>query len=101
MKCPNCRAEMDIDRSQVYTSIPPQYLYKCPNCGHQKIGVDEIILDSINWGGERKKINPIFEYLSNYLKLDMRQDLNGNNFLCLILEDEIIDKIEFNLESND
>lgn len=32
-KCPKCGATMERDDNKVYTSIPPQYDYICPNCG--------------------------------------------------------------------
>ena len=33
------------------------------------------------------------EYLKDNLKLDIRNDLSGNQHLCLILEDEVINNI--------
>lgn len=33
------------------------------------------------------------EYLKDNLKLDIRNDLSGNQHLCLILEDELINSI--------
>lgn len=33
------------------------------------------------------------EYLKDNLKLDVRNDLYGNQHLCLILEDELINSI--------
>ncbi len=37
-KCSNCGAKMIADRSQVFTSYPPQYLFKCPSCGNTGYG---------------------------------------------------------------
>ena len=36
----------------------------------------------------------IKDYLKHNLKLERRHDINGNTFICLILEDEIIGKIQ-------
>lgn len=49
MRCPKCGAHMEMDRSQVYTSIPPQYKFRCPNCGNQEFGTaDRDYDDSID-----------------------------------------------------
>lgn len=32
-RCPTCGAVMERDDTAVYTSIPPQYRYVCPECG--------------------------------------------------------------------
>lgn len=31
--CKRCGSEVIVDDSMVLTSMPPQYAYKCPNCG--------------------------------------------------------------------
>ena len=31
--CEKCGAKAEVDDLLVYTSIPPQYQYKCPKCG--------------------------------------------------------------------
>lgn len=98
MKCPKCGAELEVDTSIVYTSIPPQYIAKCHNCNYQGYVIANT---DIQYQKREDNKNLIFTYLKDNLKIDMRQDLFGNNFLCLILEDEIIDKIEFDLEGND
>ena len=40
-KCKLCGSAMVADTSQVYTSIPPQYLYTCTNtkCGNKEFGL--------------------------------------------------------------
>ena len=44
----------------------------------------------------------IKEYLKNALKLDIRNDLNGNSYICLLLEDDLLSaiKLEQNFEEN-
>jgi len=37
-KCSLCGSIMEADTSFVYTSDPPQYMYKCPNCGNSEFG---------------------------------------------------------------
>ena len=32
--CKKCGLEVVVDDSIVYTSLPLQYRYECPNCGH-------------------------------------------------------------------
>lgn len=32
IKCQECGEEMIIDRSKVFTSLPPMYICKCPKC---------------------------------------------------------------------
>lgn len=36
MKCPKCGAEMQLDRTVVYTSYPAQFKWTCPNCGESE-----------------------------------------------------------------
>ena len=43
----------------------------------------------------------IKEYLKNALKLDIRNDLNGNSYICLLLEDDLLSAIKLNFEEND
>lgn len=38
-KCSKCGSIMEADTSAVYTSNPPQYMYKCPNCGNSEFGL--------------------------------------------------------------
>ena len=38
-KCSKCGTKMIADRSQVFTSYPPQYLFKCPSCGNTEYGL--------------------------------------------------------------
>lgn len=38
-KCSKCGAKMIADRSRVFTSYPPQYLFKCPSCGNTEYGL--------------------------------------------------------------
>lgn len=38
-KCSKCGTKMIADRSQVLTSYPPQYLYRCPSCGNVEYGL--------------------------------------------------------------
>jgi DNA-directed RNA polymerase subunit RPC12/RpoP len=38
-KCSKCGTTMEADTSAVYTSDPPMFLYKCPNCGNQEYGL--------------------------------------------------------------
>lgn len=33
--CPNCGAELLIDRTLTYTSYPPQQSVNCPECDYQ------------------------------------------------------------------
>lgn len=42
--CPRCKEHMVRDDSKVYTSIPPQYGYKCPKCGAMEF--DTVMYDS-------------------------------------------------------
>lgn len=37
-KCSKCGAKMIADRSQVFTSYPPKYLFRCPSCGNTEYG---------------------------------------------------------------
>ena len=37
-KCSKCGAKMLPDTSQVFTSIPPKYMYICPECGNSEYG---------------------------------------------------------------
>ena len=39
----------------------------------------------------------IKEYLKKALRLDIRNDLQGNQYIVLILEDEIIDMLQLEL----
>jgi predicted nucleic-acid-binding Zn-ribbon protein len=38
-KCSKCGAKMIADRSQVFTSYPPQYMYRCPKCDNTEYGL--------------------------------------------------------------
>lgn len=40
----------------------------------------------------------IKDYLRKTLRLDTRTDLNGNQFIVLTLEDEVIDMLELEFE---
>ena len=42
--CPRCKERMVRDDSKVYTSMPPQYGYKCPKCG--EVEFDTVIYDN-------------------------------------------------------
>lgn len=42
--CPHCKERMIRDDSKVYTSMPPQYGYKCPKCGEMEF--DTVMYDS-------------------------------------------------------
>lgn len=42
--CPYCKERMVRDESKVYTSIPPQYEYKCPKCGTMEF--DTVMYDN-------------------------------------------------------
>ena len=42
----------------------------------------------------------IKEYLKQALSLDFRTDLEGNNHLCLLLEDEPISILKFEVEND-
>ena len=35
-RCPVCGGNMVVDDSVVLTSNPPQYLWRCPKCGHEE-----------------------------------------------------------------
>lgn len=37
-KCKKCGSVMEADTSVVYTSLPPQYMYTCLNCGNKEYG---------------------------------------------------------------
>ena len=64
-KCSKCRAKMIADRSQVFTSYPPQYMYRCPKCGNTEYGfcseddndekteTNETVKDTTNWDAIR------------------------------------------------
>ena len=64
-KCSNCGAKMVADTSQVFTSYPPQYLYRCPKCGNSEYGLcsednsfeetetNETVKDTTNWDAIR------------------------------------------------
>ena len=48
-KCSKCGAKMIADRSQVFTSYPPQYLFKCPSCGNTEYGLcSDFVFDEEN-----------------------------------------------------
>ena len=38
-KCSYCGTKMVADTSEVYTSNPPQYKYRCPKCGNVEYGL--------------------------------------------------------------
>lgn len=40
----------------------------------------------------------IKQYLKQALRLDIRTSINGDNFLVLLLENEIIDKVKLQIE---
>ena len=40
----------------------------------------------------------IKEYLKSVLKFDIREDLHGNSYLVLLLDNEIIDKVSLDFE---
>lgn len=56
---------MIADRSQVFTSYPPQYMYRCPKCGNTEYGLcseddhddetetNETVKDITNWDAIR------------------------------------------------
>ena len=56
---------MIADRSQVFTSYPPQYMYRCPKCGNIEYGLcseddsdektetNETVKDTTNWDAIR------------------------------------------------
>lgn len=64
-KCSKCGAKMIADKSQVLTSHPPQYIYKCPKCGNTECGfcseddpteeaeTNETVKDTTNWNAIR------------------------------------------------
>ena len=64
-KCSKCGAKMIADRSQVFTSYPPQYMYRCPECGNIEYGLcseddndektetNETVKDTTNWDAIR------------------------------------------------
>lgn len=64
-KCSKCGAKMIADRSQVFTSYPPQYMYRCPKCGNTEYGLcseddideetetNETVKDTTNWDAIR------------------------------------------------
>ena len=64
-KCSKCGAKMIADRSQVFTSYPPQYMYRCPKCGNTEYGfcsednsfeeteTNETVKDTTNWDAIR------------------------------------------------
>jgi ribosomal protein S27AE len=64
-KCSNCGAKMVADTSQVFTSYPPQYKYRCPKCGNTEYGLcsenesfeetetNESVKDFTNWDNMR------------------------------------------------
>jgi len=64
-KCSKCGAKMIADRSQVFTSYPPQYLFKCPSCSNTEYGLcseddideetetNETVKDTTNWNAIR------------------------------------------------
>lgn len=35
--CPKCKAQNSFDMDRVLTSIPPQYVYRCRECGFEKV----------------------------------------------------------------
>ena len=43
----------------------------------------------------------IKEYLKQALKLDIRNGLNGDSYICLLLEDNLLSVIKLNFEEND
>ena len=90
MKCPKCGAEMEIDTSIVFTSIPPLYIAKCHNCDYQEYVEAET---TVRHPKSEDVKSLLFNYLKDNLKLDIRNDLLGNQHLCLILEDELINSI--------
>ena len=38
-KCSKCGTKMIADTSHVLTSYPPQYMFRCPNCGNVEYGL--------------------------------------------------------------
>ena len=64
-KCSKCGAKMVADTSQVFTSYPPKYLFKCPSCGNTEYGfcsenepfeeteTNETVKDTTNWDAIR------------------------------------------------
>ena len=71
MKCEKCGEKMMIDRSQVFTSIPPQYRFKCPNCGHLSFGTADMDCES----NDNQTINTIKKGFKEILTVDGLRDI--------------------------
>lgn len=86
MKCPKCGTHMEMDRSQVYTSLPPQYKFKCPNCGNMEFGTaDKDYDDSIT-------DNTIFDTkMKPKFKINDKINYNGDNYIIIGIGDNWYD----------
>lgn len=64
-KCSKCGAKMIVDISQLFTSYPPQYMYRCTKCGNieyefcseddsfEEIETNESVKGITNWDAIR------------------------------------------------
>lgn len=64
MKCPKCGTHMEMDRSQVYMSLPPKYKFKCPNCGHMNFGTADRDYDDYLEEGEPSNDNRTYHIVT-------------------------------------
>ena len=64
MKCPKCGSRMLRDSSNILTSMPPKYEYRCPKCGAIEYGAidadyeEEVVIpynSNIDWEEWRLK----------------------------------------------
>ena len=90
MKCPKCGTHMEMDRSQVYTSLPPQYKFKCPNCGHMNFGTADRDYDDYLEEGEpsndnrtyhivtMESLHEVFQNAMDISKLHNEQSIDPN-----------------------
>lgn len=74
--CPRCKSRMIRDISKVYTSMPPQYGYNCPNCGTMEF--DTVMYDNPEMEEQNPTLNEDDEHyeLEEFAKI-VRGNLTG------------------------
>jgi hypothetical protein len=89
MKCPKCGTRMEMDRSKVFTSIPPQYRFKCPNCGCLKFCTADRDYDGSDEDNSSNKntsyhmvtiesLHDVFQNAMDIAKLHSEQSIDPN-----------------------
>lgn len=46
-KCEKCAKEAIVDTSKMLLTVPPQFGYKCPECGYEGFTIAEVIYEKV------------------------------------------------------